>query len=146
MDFRQGNLAEFEVRFSRMATAHAAEVGAFGAKRFLPAMKSYRALEEAGALRLFFAYQGGVPVGYQAFVVCHHPHYSTAKWAHADAVYVLPDHRGFGAAKFLDWADEQLKAEGVSAVMRASTTKLDLGPMFERMGYTEQETNYLKEL
>jgi len=147
MKFKRGDIAEFEVRFARMASAHAAEVGALGAKRFLPNMRTYRALKQAGALVLLFAYaDGNQPAGYQAFLLTEHPHYAGTTWAQADAVYVAPEHRGVLGAKFLTWADEQLRDLGASVVMRAAPTGTDLGPMLSRMGYAEQETNYMRSL
>lgn len=146
MEFHRGDLAEFEVRFARMASAHAAEVGALGSKRLLPAMRAYRALEQAGKLLLFYAYSEGQPAGYQAFIVTEHPHYAGTVWAQADAVYVKPEHRGILGARFMAWADEQLREAGVQVVLRAAPRDTPLGSMLERMDYREQETNYIKEL
>lgn len=130
-----------------MATAHAAEVGSLGAARFLPAMRTYRALEQAGALVLFTAYtEDDKPAGYQAFLLTEHPHYAGTLWAQADAVYVAPEHRGVLGAKFLAWADAELATLGARVLMRAAPEGTDLGPMLGRMGYRAQETNYIRSL
>jgi len=146
MKFQRGDIAEFEIRFARMASAHAAEVGALGASRLLPNMRTYRALSEAGMLVLFFAYtETGIPAGYQSILLTEHPHYAGIIWAQADAVYVAPEHRGVLGAKFIAWADEQCKGLGAKVILRGAPAGTKLGEMLDRMDYRLRETIYMKE-
>lgn len=59
--------------------------------------------------------------------------------------FVAKEHRGVGYL-FMKFCDDMLKKQGVNSVWRQSTTKLELGPVYERMGYHLVEKSYLRRL
>lgn len=142
MDFRIGKLEEVDL--GELMRAHSTEVGLLEPGRFAPNMAIYRELEKLGMLRLFLAEVDGKVVGYQAFLLTHHPHYSGVVWAQADAVYVAPEHRGVGAVRFLQWADAELMDEGVEVIQRGVSVRKDFGHLLEWMDYEVGEVTYFK--
>ena len=112
---------------------------------FQPNRRHYEELERLGVMRLYTARVGGVLVGYTLFLVSFHPQYAGTKMAIQEVLYMDPAHRGFGAARFIVWSDDKLKAEGAGAVMRqVRHGAADYGRTLERMGYVPTQLSYLK--
>jgi GMP synthase PP-ATPase subunit len=62
-------------------------------------------------------------------------------------LFLSPSLRGARhAANFLAWCDAQLAAEGVQAVYHHIKAAHNVGPLFERMGYTLVDLVYGKRL
>lgn len=59
--------------------------------------------------------------------------------------FIAKSHRGVGYA-FMRFCDDILKKQGVNSVWRQASTKFDISPIYERMGYTLVEKTYLRRL
>ena len=146
MTYAQERIADVWDEAWLLMQAHAREA-AIHEIPFQPGRSVYERMEKAGATRLFTARSAGVLIGYAVFVLSFHPHYVGEKVATQDVVYVEQSHRGFGAAKFLAWAEGQLKAEGAGAVIwSVRVGSVDFGRTLKRMGYEPSHTAYFKRL
>ena len=144
MTFSQERIADVWDEAWPLMVANANESG-LQVLPFQPNRRVYDELEALGATRLYTARAAGVLVGYALFLLSFHPQYAGTKLAMQEVMYVDPAHRGFGAAKFLAYTDQALKAEGAGAVMRhVRHGAVDYGKSLERMGYLPIQTAYLK--
>lgn len=113
-----------------------------------PDKARYKALEDAGKLRMFTVRGDGELIGYAIFIVATGLHYSGSLQAKQDVLFVDPSSRGRGAGiKLLRFADAELAAEGVQLVYHH--TKLAhpaLGRLLEHLGYEPVETVYSRRL
>lgn len=100
-----------------------------------PDFDAYRAMEEKGLLRVFTARNDGVLIGYAIFIVATNIHYAT-KQAVQDVLFLAPEYRnarvGLG---LIQYGDEELTREGVSAVYHHVKAAHDFGPLLRRLGY-----------
>jgi hypothetical protein len=102
----------------------------------------YRQAEKLGILRIYTVRVLGKLVGYEVFTVGHSWHYKTSFQARMDTVFIHPDYRlGATGYRFLKWCMSQLELEGVEISYQHDKIlpggRLDLGPLFRRMGYEE---------
>lgn len=114
-----------------------------------PDVDGYRYAEENGALRLFVARSEGRPIGYAMYFVRRNLHYRSSLQALEDIIFMVPECRGTGLGiELVNYADEQLKAEGVQVVYHhAKIAHPQLGNMLvKRCGYRPIETLYMKRL
>jgi GNAT superfamily N-acetyltransferase len=104
---------------------------------FDPQRQIYEAAESVGILRVFTMRDADWKLcGYAGFFVTRHPHMNL-KIASQDTLYVLPEHRGFAAGRFLVWCDAALEADGVQQISRvvpAQAAALNLGALGYRDG------------
>lgn len=69
------------------------------------------------------------------------------RMAQSDALYLAPAYRrGFTGVRLLQAAECALVAKGVKNIMQTCTVKKDFGVILRRMGYTNTETVYRKEV
>lgn len=112
-----------------------------------PDLKVYGAAEFADILRIFTARQEGKLIGYEVFLVHNHPHYSTCRSANQDILFLSKDlRRGFMGYRFIKWADEMLKEDGVQVVFQHVKVSHDFSPLLKRLGYVEHDILYSKRL
>lgn len=104
----------------------------------------YRSVEKSGALRVFTARLDGALVGYCAYIVTMHLHYSGTKCGKNDVVFMAKSYRGGTGARLLKYCEAALKAEGVQVIDLHIKLAHNWGPMAERMGYEHTEGNYQK--
>jgi GNAT superfamily N-acetyltransferase len=100
----------------------------------------YRKAEELGLLRIYTVRVDRCLVGYSIFMVGFSLHYKSSFQARQDTLFIHPEYRkGLTGYRFLRWADEQLKTDGVQIIYQhhklLEGDRLNLGPLFERMGY-----------
>lgn len=118
-----------------LAAAHHKEQGYKHA--FDPQKQIYESAGGIGILRIFTARDAsGKLCGYAGFFVTRHPHMNFIT-ASQDTVYVLPEHRGYTAGRFMVWCDAALEAEGVQEIVRvvpAQAAALNLGTLGYRDG------------
>lgn len=125
---------------------HYLEISHFQDVPLDPNFEAYLAMEASGALRIYVAREeDGEILGYSAYIILRSPHYRTMVQAMQDVLFIRKEHRGFGR-DFLSWCEEQLKADGVSALATHVHVKHDFGKMLERLGYEKFEHNYIKRL
>ena len=108
----------------------------------------YRLCEESDTLRIYtIRDECKRLMGYAAFFVTYHPHYSTSKWANQDVLYLDPSLRRDGhAVSFLRWCERQLFVEGVQVVCHHMKVKAAHAGLFERLGYVAQDVIYTRRL
>ena len=109
----------------------------------------YLAAEECGRLRAYVARceKSNNALGYSIYFVGPHPQRKESVQADETLLFIHPDSRGFGP-RFIDWCDDQLRADGVQLVRRNAKAKPDLNfsPMLERKGYELEELVWTKRL
>lgn len=112
----------------------------------------YRQLEEMGKLRCYTVREyidesctETILKGYAFFIVDNHLHYKSTLVANQDILFVRKAYRGIGRW-FLEWCDEQLKAEGVVTVTHHAKPWFDYGTLFEKLGYEKAETIWARRL
>jgi hypothetical protein len=129
-----------------MMAAHEAEVGMFGTPD--PDLEKYLEMERIEVARCFTARlgAGGELIGYCLMLVFPHPHYRTKLTAIADALYMVPGHRGSTAVRFVGWVDGFCFKLGAVAISRAVNVKKDYSRLLEWFGYEKFETSYLRRL
>lgn len=144
MTYAQERISELWDEAWTLVVNNAAESG-LGVIPFQPNRRAYDELERLGVTRLYTLRRDGVLVGYALFMLSFPPMYAGTKVAVQDVFYVDPAHRGFGAAKFLLWTEQQLKAEGAGAVMRqVRHGAVDYSRSLERTGYLPVNVSYIK--
>ena len=100
----------------------------------------YRHAEALGFLRIYTVRVNAMLVGYCIMTVGFSLHYKSSYQARQDTLFVHPDYRqGLTGYRFLKWVEAQLAAEGVEIVYQHNKVleggRLDLGPLWERLGY-----------
>jgi len=125
--------------------AHVAEVGRFPPEKFSLYYDIYAAVEKAGLLRCFSVREGNKLVGYATFFITPHVHFSGVIVAIQDSLFIDPTYRGQASVEFLDWCDQQLRADGADAISRHVTIRKDYGKLLKRLGYEPWETNYIRD-
>lgn len=112
----------------------------------------YQALEQMGKLRCYTVrafvnqeFKETILQGYAFYLVDKHLHYKNTTVAGQDILYIRAPYRGSGRM-FIDWCDEQLKAEGVTTVTQHLKPWFDWGPMAESLGYELAEKIYTRRL
>lgn len=101
-----------------------------------PDFDTYRAIEDAGALRCFTARDADKEIiGYAIFFVRSNLHNKTSLRAFQDLVFIKPDCRG-GGRGFIKWCDKELESEKVQFIVRSTNAASDFGPpILKPMGY-----------
>lgn len=126
--------------------AHWREIAHFQDIQLDPDLTLYHAAQEAGMVRCYTARDAGVLVGYAIFFVRTNPHYRRSLQATQDVLFLDPSRRGLTGARFIQWCDEQLQAEGVQAVYHHVKAEHNFGSMLERMGYELVDLIYARRL
>jgi hypothetical protein len=108
----------------------------------------YQLCEESDTLRVYTVRDDLARLmGYCAFFVLYHPHYSTTKWANQDVLYLAPEARHASlAGEFLSFCDKQLFVEGVSVVTHHMKASASHASLFERLGYQMHDIVYSRRL
>lgn len=100
-----------------------------------PDIETYKAMEEAGILKIFTARKGPELVGYAVFIIKSNPHYRTSLQAVQDVIFIDPNHRGIGL-KFIKWIDSQLsKIDNLQVIYHHVKAAYNFGPLLEHQGY-----------
>lgn len=113
---------------------------------FNPDYQRYLDLAGSGDL-VFFTVRdlGRGIVGFALFFLDHAIQQKEIKIATQSLNFIAKQHRGIGLA-FMRFCDDSLKDLGVNSVWRQASTKFDIGPIYERMGYEFIEKSYLRRL
>lgn len=109
----------------------------------------YEQAEKVGVLRIYTMRVGGMLAGYEIFTIAFSLHYKSSLQARMDTLFVHPGYRkGLDGYRFLKWVDREIEKEGVQICYQHDKIlpdgRLDLGPLFERMGYAEIYRVYWK--
>ncbi len=108
----------------------------------------YVALERAERFCLVTVREDGKLVGYSAFFVHSHIHYSSTKFGINDVIYLAPRLRKTGVgAELLFKSEEALRARGVKKVFwHVKPNVVDFGPALRKLGYNDEEVVWAKVL
>lgn len=112
---------------------------------FNPDYERYFYLESIGDMLFFTARKGEEVAGFAIFFLDSEIQQKDVRSATQSVNFVRKEHRGIGLA-FMRHCDQTLKHQGINSVWRQASAKLDIGKVYERMGYTRIETSYLKRL
>lgn len=144
--FQEEPLAEIWDDAQALAKVHHAEVGALPEKDFAPERERYLRVAESGSLKVYTARAEGRLVGYAIFFLTEHLHYQGVKWALQDVLFLHPEFRGIGGARFMLWTDFALKHAGADVIHRHVSEKHDYSRSLERMGYTLVDRGYIRRI
>lgn len=112
-----------------------------------PNFEVYAQCEANGLLRIYTARQGGELAGYQIFVVSEHPHSKDMVVATQDILYLRPAYRrGLTGFNFMKWCMNELTNDGVHIMHQVVPARLNLGGLFERLGFELEDVNFSKRL
>lgn len=110
-----------------------------------PDYERYEELDAQGVLKFFSARENGELVGYFAVVVQKSLHYQDHLFANNDVLFLHPKHRkGLTGMKLIRFAENCLKADGVSLLTINTKTHLPFDALLKRMGYIHIENIYSK--
>jgi GNAT superfamily N-acetyltransferase len=115
--------------------------------KLAPDYKQYEAFADSGALHIVTAREAGKIVGYHISIVRPHLHYKNDLHGFTDVYYISPAFRqGWVGVKLFKYVEKTLKARGVKKIFSGTKLHLDMGPIFERMGWRETERLFSKVL
>lgn len=103
-------------------------------------------LERAGNLRVAALRRRGALIGYAVFTSAPHFHFRSSVYATCNAIYVLPEHRGYAAGRLLLRTEALLRDLGVAKVVHQAPVLRGkkMGALLARLGYKHTEDFYCK--
>lgn len=145
-DFRKEYLPGVIERIKEMLAKNHEETGVYDMP-FNPDYDRYLALAKHGDLAFFTVRKSEHHdlVGFALFFLDTEIQQQDVQSARQSLNFIRKEHRGVGYA-FMKFCDDMLKKQGVNSVWRQSTAKLDIGKVYERMGYELVEKSYLRRL
>lgn len=110
-----------------------------------PDYDAYLQMEKQGMCHTVVVRDDDKVVGYFICFIVNHMHYKDHKWALNDILFIHPDYRGGKIAyKMFKFAEEKLKALGVSVIQLHMKTDFPFEPLAKACGYNKMEYNYSK--
>lgn len=106
---------------------------------------AYLALDKSDGFKVFTARKNGTLIGYNVYFIHNSLHYKESIQAVQDAVFIDPDHRGFGK-DFLLYCENELKNIGVHVIYNHIKASYNIGPMLEKLGYELVDLVYGKQI
>ena len=110
-----------------------------------PDWEAYADLEASGNLKIFTARDDGALIGYFVVFVRKHIHYKDHLFAHNDILFLSePYRKGYTGIKLIKFAEECLKADGVSVLTINTKTHRPFDGVLQRLGFNHVENIYSK--
>lgn len=110
-----------------------------------PRWEEYETLARSGILQTITVRDAGMLVGYAAFFVTPHLHYRDSLTAVSDIFFIKKEYRqGLTGVRLFKVAEHELRKLGVQKMYVSCKLHLDLGPIFERLGFKPIERTYAK--
>lgn len=107
--------------------------------------ESYEDAEEIHNLHAVTCRKDGKLIGYHVSFVRPHLHYKDSLTAYVDLFFIHPEHRkGRVGINLFKYAEKTLWHRGVQRIYMPTKLKLDVGALFERLGFTAIERVYTK--
>jgi hypothetical protein len=106
----------------------------------------YMALDEKESLSVVTAREDGVLVGYHVAIISGHLHYKSTLHGVTDVYWIDPSYRqrpGVGLRLFKA-VNEEMKRLGVVKLITGTKVHLDMGRLFQHLGYRETERTFTK--
>lgn len=147
IDFAVERLSQVLAESEPLLRAHWEEIADHKDKIPLaPDYDQYRQLEAVGKLLICTARDGEKLIGYSVYFVRRGLHYSENIVATNDIFYIAPEYRirvATGrvliAVALLEYAEEKLKARGVSVISMHIKVRKDWSSLAEKQGYRRVE-------
>lgn len=128
---------------------HYAELSVHRSQGFAlaPNYAAYKALDDNGVLVVTTMRQGGELVGYVSYILSPHLHYDGVVNADIDVFFLTkPLRKGFVGYQLLRESEKYARRRGATHIVQKSKISMDVSALFVRMGYTEIERVFIKEL
>jgi L-amino acid N-acyltransferase YncA len=110
-----------------------------------PDVATYQALDAAGRLQIVVVRDDGRMVGYILSVIRPHLHYADVLCGYEDAYFLTKSHRrGMIGVNLIREAIRHMKLVGVQKAFFMTKVALDMGPIFERLGFAKTDIVYSK--
>lgn len=110
-----------------------------------PDWKQYARLDSINALRVYTARSGKKLVGYFVVIISKNLHYQDHLFAANDVIFLAKTHRkGTTGIRLIKYAEEQLKAEGISVMVVNTKAHQPFDKILERQGFELTERVYSK--
>lgn len=108
-----------------------------------PDIEAYQRLEATGQLQILTARDSGIMVGYLLTVIRPHMHYAGVLCGFEDSYFLSKDHRrGMVGVKLIREGIKQMKFAGVKKCFFMTKAFLDMGRIFERLGFSKSDIVY----
>lgn len=131
---------------SALFVKHWEEIAFYKDIALSPDVEAYNRLESVGGLRCFTVREAGKLIGYVVFLVRRHMHYDIL-CAAQDVLFVDLEYRkGMVGYRLIRYAEERLRAEGVTLITQHVKKSNNVGRLLERMGYQEMDAIYAKRI
>lgn len=140
---------EFLEQLSPLMHQHWEEIAHYKAIPLAPDFERYLRIEEMGNFRAYMARdeKSGAIVGYAAFFVDYHLHYSGTKYAVQDVLFMHPEYRGGAGAELIRYSEQQLRADGVDVILHhVKFAHPAAGKMLRKEGYSPMDEILCKRL
>ena len=99
-----------------------------------------------GGFLFFSVREEGKIVGYSGYQISNHSQ-DGVKTASQHLLYILPEYRkGTVGIKLIKFCEDQMKLKRIKRIFQHTSKFRDLSKLFQRLGYTECEITYSKEL
>lgn len=110
-----------------------------------PDWKQYARLDSINALRVYTARSAKKLVGYFVVIISKNLHYQDHLFAANDVIFLAKTHRkGTTGIRLIKYAEEQLKAEGISVMVVNTKAHQPFDKILERQGFELTERVYSK--
>lgn len=110
-----------------------------------PDVAGYLAMEAQGRLQIVTVRDDGRMVGYLLSVIRPHMHYANVLCGFEDAYFLSRTHRrGLTGVKLIREGMRHMQAVGVKKAFFMTKAALDMGRIFERLGFTKSDIVYSK--
>lgn len=110
-----------------------------------PWEEAYEQLDALDQLQVLTVRDAGALVGYHISIVRMHLHYRGTLHAYTDVYYLKPEARqGSVGVRLFREVERHLRERGVQKMFTGTKLSLDMGRIFERLGWVETERLYTK--
>ena len=145
---RECSVTEFcaSDNLDELFSEYAAESSIEGLPAYKVNFEMYKALDQAGVIKLACAYSGDVIVGFISVLVTVLPHYSE-KLATAESYFVAKKYRAGGAGlRLLRWGERFAQEAGSSGLLVSAPAASILSTILPKLGYNNTNLVYFKKL
>jgi GNAT superfamily N-acetyltransferase len=110
-----------------------------------PDWGKYEEVNRQGKLHILTARDGTKLVGYHVAFIDPHHHYKSTLFATTDIFYLAPEYRkGANGIKLFARLEEELRKIGVKKMVTITKLHSNVGPIFQRLGWTHVENTFTK--
>ena len=108
-------------------------------------LDKYKVLDETDLLFIVTVRDKAKLIGYYMGIATPHLHYKSSLTLYTDMFYILKEHRkGLTGYNLFKAVEKEAKKKGIERIYLGCTTRVDVSPIFKRLGYNKIETNFSK--